>query len=393
MGFNQFPQYEEKQDAFVQRKGKVLSTIYWVIFIPAVIFFTVDAASKERTFTLTDANPTLDTYNALYAKHEDSLSCPCKFSSVVIDEFVTMTQQRDIFCTSSTPNATSCLEDSECKTDTLFKGAIVAREQLCEVSKHLLDVRQQKLAASKYATPEVIPKQFLQEEITFMLLDELDAAGVQFSIPLRMGQTLLEIDTPFSISENEYTQFVDKENNTRNVPYVGDLWTEIQNENGGFCDCKTEPSCAVERTTNGQKWFHRCNTVFTVMTLPMTLISNTGVYDEAFNCSGSTHSRCTQRTFIFPTGSNFEDMQAGADSAFLNGWTGTVDFAAYYDACAPTKCTHTEVRKASFSEVFTIVMALIGGLASTIVGILGLVNIAWRGPKRQDVHMVAPRHT
>ena len=50
------------------------------------------------------------------------------------------------------------------------------------------------------------------------------------------------------------------------------------------------------------------------------------------------------------------------DEQMVDQWNNTVDYAAYYTACAPTECTYTFVGQANFLYTITLLIALVGSL-------------------------------
>ena len=50
------------------------------------------------------------------------------------------------------------------------------------------------------------------------------------------------------------------------------------------------------------------------------------------------------------------------DEQMIDQWNNTVDFAAYYSACAPTQCTYTFVHRGNILYAVTLLISLAGSL-------------------------------
>jgi hypothetical protein len=66
------------------------------------------------------------------------------------------------------------------------------------------------------------------------------------------------------------------------------------------------------------------------------------------------------------------------DEQMIDQWNNTIDFTAYYRACAPTLCTYTFVGRNNFLYVIVLVIGLIGSLNITLRILAPLIITVYR---------------
>ena len=80
----------EEQNAKTIR-GLVLATrLYLLLFLAIIITFVLINSLTTKIISLTISEPSLDTYDRLYATYPNTLSCPCKVVTITYSTFMSM---------------------------------------------------------------------------------------------------------------------------------------------------------------------------------------------------------------------------------------------------------------------------------------------------------------
>ena len=80
----------EEQNAKTIRDQLLATRLYLLLFLAIIITFVLINSLTTKIISLTISEPSLDTYDRLYATYPNTLSCPCKVVTITYSTFMSM---------------------------------------------------------------------------------------------------------------------------------------------------------------------------------------------------------------------------------------------------------------------------------------------------------------
>ena len=80
----------EEQNAKTIRDQLLATRLYLLLFLAIVITFVLINSLTTKIISLTISEPSLDTYDRLYATYPNTLSCSCKAVTITYSTFMSM---------------------------------------------------------------------------------------------------------------------------------------------------------------------------------------------------------------------------------------------------------------------------------------------------------------
>ncbi|CAF1304006.1 unnamed protein product [Adineta steineri] len=376
----------------------------------SIVILVVFTLLNTRTITATESSPSLDKYKDLQSEYPNTTKCPCSHSENRYETFVSFYHRLHQVCSSDFVNDSwismlALLGSDKDVFDWEHSAASRFRliSNLCQLAQKTINDTVQRLSTRSFITPNSLTESNLRSQLETILAKFDQSIIMQFNILINTMHLLIEIDQPFSNSENvalKQNRCYNSDGGRERIQY-GFLFKDLTTHDSSDyrCFCVTEFDCTHSMKYllyNGTHYeaepridpvpgaIRACFIIDSVLLSTLEylyvpeylssilhIVNASWAYNRNvtkipyFNPRPLIHDSMTSR---FPPKTPFSTL---VKEMMIEEWNQTFSFEKYYNACAPNYCKYSyEESTQSFIEVIIKVVSTISGLTM----VLGLIT-------------------
>ncbi|CAF1409800.1 unnamed protein product [Adineta steineri] len=370
--------------AISKKLGKITTRFYIILLIIGLNIFILYNIVNPQTLTKAFMKPSLTTYKSLVIKHGNTLQCPCSSITSVYDAFINIEPIFHPICLSPFAsdewriNVTKDLvPDLSIYTAADYRRFLSSHLQfltgLCQLSIQSVNNSINQFLSSFFITAQLVPSITFDQIIYSLINQSKMNAPLMFSRFLFLLRTTNHGNAIVSAYET-------------NFKYVAAPWYDSYSDQLAITQAITYDdgcSCALYSNCTTQAGFVQGNSseIFQITGLKMGCTSSesflsstlecfydlscinliqsyTSIFDEHDIANASEPLSITDSRFLMNT--TIMDL---INDLFVDQWSTTINYSAYFDQCSPTFCSYTYVQQ--FNSLYTVTVSLgfYGGLS------------------------------
>ncbi|CAF1427348.1 unnamed protein product [Adineta steineri] len=361
----------------------ILSTrLYIVLVIIGFTILSLYIIIQPETLTTNIAKPSLTVYKSLLLEHHDTLRCPCSTISSAYDRFMNIEPIFHQICSSPfvtnewqtniTAGLTGDLSNYAIRDYRRFFSAhLKLLSGLCEFSHRSVNDSIRQLLSSLFITDQ------LRNEIDFHLEIDSFIERKKVNMPIKFTHLLSllrRINHGNAIITAYGTNF--QYINPPSKPITSVVITQpVTYEDG--CSCALTANCTMQASfiqtdtselisIQGLKMGCTPTESFLYSTLECFYDLSCIHLIEHFTNNIITNNYITNVSLIFSTNTSRFSVNTKVidlvEDLFIEDWSITIDYSAYFHQCSPNLCSYTYVQKFNSLYTITTLLGLYGGL-------------------------------
>ena len=357
---------------------RVYLLLFWIVFVVILVFTSLSREIQSETLPF----PSESAFEQLYREHNiDSISCPCRQSSIPYRTFLSLAVNYHQVCSSAfvSSNWWKLIARRGEETFLLFDQPLLSNHfrmlsSLCTLSRQTVDN-----STETFLSTALVSVQSLKRSAFFNQIESTLSAFIA-ETPLIFVQTLEHMINTFRSNQLEHLFLSDwmLGFTTAQENYI--LANIPLSYNNNTCTCATSLS-------------NSCWWPLVVRLLNMTDINLPGLIGGCLPIDGLRHStlECLFDSFclsIFPLFINgttsasipaplndslptqfpFATTKIGTliDHLFAEEWLNTTNYSAYYELCSPHACYYTYTTRYNILYKVTSILGLYGGVTISL---------------------------
>ncbi|CAF4172766.1 unnamed protein product, partial [Adineta steineri] len=372
----------------------------------SIVILVVFTLLNTRTITATESSPSLDKYKDLQSEYPNTTKCPCSHSENRHETFVSFYHRLHQVCSSDFVNDSwismlALLGSDKDVFDWEHSAASRFRliSNLCQLAQKTINDTVQRLSTRSFITPNSLTEYNLKSQLETILAKFDQSIIMQFNILINTMHLLIEVDQPFSNSENvalKQNRCYNSDGGRERIQYgflFKDLTTHASSDYRCFCvtefDCTHSMKYLLYNGTHYEAEpridpvpgaIRACFIIDSVLLSTLEylyvpeclssilhIVNASWAYNKNvtkipyFNPRPLIHDTMTSR---FPPKAPFSTL---VKEMMIEEWNQTFSFEKYYNACAPNYCKYSyEESTQSFIEVIIKVVSTISGLTMVL---------------------------
>ena len=375
--FNLFESIPPTTDLHLLRNQKVSTRLFIFLLVTSLTILILYTSLASITKTFIVPQPSYETYQEVYSKYSDTLTCPCQKISISYSKFITLTYSlhpvcKSAFITEAWISFIMYLLNQRpiYFSEFVYRGAysFKALRGFCELVNETISDGLDRFYSAQYVSGVVAPSDLFesQSEATIDAFISSTTREFQSSLDLirEMTQTNALLSALFSnfffYAPTGYHYFYPYEN------FYSD------------CSCKRTGSCNMLSTM-----VNRAGTLilYSVPGFYVGCFIVEALLQSTFECFFD--SRCFNRLISdIPSTLTFNGTVLDASQLTLSKpnttiqeimnqlmvekWNQSVNFENYYKECGALQCIYTKPARNDLIYIITAVIGLLGGLVTVL---------------------------
>lgn len=348
--FNLFPNYQKKRDPnrIYRRIGYFQTWLFISSFFLGVIILTFYYSIEQSLTQITLSNPDFAQYQSI-ATFSPICSCNVDSQSSSIGRFA---------------NVSFTMANIEYDNIEFLESVL---EGSCELGNKMAQITQSNILETRISSSTLFNEQLLVKQVdSIVTASQLQLAQI-LSASVEMARFLILVTKPLTLG---------------GFGTISSLASILQN---GTIFPASSNWFSYPELKNETVWelFEANIPIFNFFSVP-PCASNFSAQFRTTSSSKSITYGCTPwetfRIFEYSNGKTINDL---LKEGCISGWNYSLSYETYYNICSPSSCYYFQPQRKSGIEVVTVLLGLIGGLASalsTIIGGIGL--LIYRLPKK-----------
>ncbi|CAF4121162.1 unnamed protein product, partial [Adineta steineri] len=364
---------------------------------------------KSQTITIIEKNPSLTKYNQLQSLYPDTLTCPCANTTMPYKTFVSLSPIFHQVCSSDLISESWISLLANSASADVISGTWISKaaqyfgllSSICQQANLTAADNIHDFFARTFVTSYVLIETDFNIQVTATVKQLTESIVINFNLFNIMTRLFIQADQPIIVSPSSqvvlnYINTTAGNNNPQAIQFKFRFNT-ISASNSPICQCAVDPKCqgpisfAIDHITNiiglpgSRPTYVASNYVAPGLvggcyTIDLLLLSTLQCF--------YTNSDCMNQLFYYinktyPASTNNPNLYAHAliynqsstrfppntlvssivKEMMIEQWNTLLSFSDYYEACAPSYCTYTQIKQAtSFTELLVTLVSTIGGL-------------------------------
>ncbi|CAF1196346.1 unnamed protein product [Adineta ricciae] len=402
---NLFKNVNNRSESSIKEQ-RLISRTYLTLLIGVICALILFMSFNREMVTITERNPSLQTYINLEQSHSMILRCPCSESAILYQKFLTLSPRLHQVCTStfvedSWIELLMSLTDYRSLKNWRNRASSEFRmlSDFCQLANKTINDAVNRYLSQFFITSSILSKGDFEERINASLKQFYQSTFYHFNSMKNIVHLLMQIDQPFVKSNWATVQTVDNglvietTTNDRRAAQIHFVLNEIStiSSNKISCVCAVNPKCQAPAMTNIDHqnfgpwlnlnitgWVEGC---FTIDSILFSSLQCFYVESNCFQFLLATlgrkeiiHSRFGRLSRSFrPLVHNSitkhppnTTISIILDSLMLDQWNALLSYERFYETCAPSFCTYSIQMRKTFVEVITVLLSVIGGIVVSL---------------------------
>ncbi|CAF1442062.1 unnamed protein product [Adineta ricciae] len=418
------------------KQQQIMTRVYIILLIGSFMILLLFHTLNTENVTITERNPSFDTYNNLKVLYTDTLKCPCSAMTIPYREFLELSPIMHQVCHSD------FVSERWISSVSVFRGTpgvydwynharshFQLLSDLCRLANKTIDDTVNQLLLQQFAVSNVLNKTIFDAQINEVLNQSFQSAMTSFRVIVKITSLFTQVDQLYmGWSQNgggfdDANLFVDHlENKTINKTSLNLTFKliEIHDTKSSLvnCICATNPYCQhiyyLRRdrlsseiyfndhySLNASGFTRRCSDVDSLLfsTLECFYVDSdclTILLKNIYSHSRLRYSPLFQPLVYNSTISHFPPntlIKSIVEELMIEEWNPSLFYEKFYQSCVPKYCTYLKrTRTKDTLQIIIALISIIGGvsisiriialyLVKTIVFLNGLTTKNQRKPK------------
>ena len=362
-------------------QGRITTRVYILLLIASMLILILYTTESVQTVTITVQTPTLELYEELEERHDNSLQCPCTAISIPQEDFITIIPTYHQICSSEFVQSWWYLSLLFTLGD--HSGGDFLRTSLsyfeglaffCRTANETYTSAYNHFLSTKFISAQVFPRQTFTAKTNALLQTFLQTTRAEFLHSILLVTDILRVDkyaTLFATNIN-YQVFHDQPTITPKPYLVYSFFYTLSTDSESTCSCGKDVNCTgIEEYNKNYDILIgvsiRCEVVDTTLQTPLSCWYNYECF-KAFRDNMALYNdqvpvNMTMLDSIqssrFPPNVSFETILREMMVEYFNF---SISYDLYYHECHPESCTYTYETQSNLIHIVTTTISLLGGI-------------------------------
>jgi hypothetical protein len=363
MVYDKINVYKEQKFEPGNRKWEFYMTLLYMILmlVLALSFFIVTILKVQQyAETKTDLKTYSDYMGVLNDAQYDSVTCPCSDTEIEYGTVAKLDWVPFAFCRQDVglvDTYNTCKKSKSCRIADPFRFQLLAFfAYLCPVSDTFSKNEVAVFNSRTVSSSNLMTNSSYVQELTFYEGVVEQNVKTQLYTPVEIARALSYVNRPLTpnfVTENSDSQLI----------YSLDYTNE-------GCFCKNDYLCTINQTLSYGTFSVGCSNLETYMGLYVSdaLLVLKGILDTKYidaNLSPEERNSTIEESIGY---------------GFIHKWRNDISqsHAKYWKKCAPKTCKTVQSKRTPFSDALTAALAVLGGAATGVKIVVGLVYTVLR---------------
>ncbi|CAF1309564.1 unnamed protein product, partial [Adineta ricciae] len=392
------------------KQQRIITYIYIILLTGSFMIFLLFHSLNTENVTITERNPSFDTYNNLKVLYKDTLKCPCSTMIIPYKEFLRLDPSMHQVCQSIfvSKYLISMMKKTIGKKqlDKWFEYApsyFQLLSDFCQLANRTVDDAINRLLLQQFAVSDVLTETIFDAQINEILSQFFQLTMISFHVLVNTTSLFTQIDQPYTAASQYHPGHGDlnlivhpwenKINNKVSLNLTFKL-TEIYDTKSSLanCICPTDPHCQTDDylissniissiffdahySFNTSGLAQRC---FTVDSVLFSTLECFYIHSDCLTVFLGTlylHYSSSDKTPIQPLVYNSTNSRFPPDTLIksiigklmIEQWNPFFSYKKFYQSCLPKYCTYLKrTRTKDALEVTIVLISLVGGLTVSL---------------------------
>ncbi|CAF0868541.1 unnamed protein product [Adineta steineri] len=345
-----------KQIFICHTENQIIRRLHVILVIGILTTFYMFSTFTSRVITIPTNKPSLEIYENLYKKYNDTLECPCSQSSMKYKSFLTLTTRSHEICSSEFITDRWLLylynkrENKKRHSPYDFYNSAVGQFQLlssfCDLSKETVFESIFQLGTTDLINDQLLSFDILNNTIEVLVNEFQQTISQSFVNSISLIREIISsnmlMTKYLSNWEFERGEFSSLHEATHIFPlnYTG-------------CSCSSSSKCV----SSSHGMLTGCYPLETIFQTTLHCFYNQTCIDSTNNFKSINNSSLEISRFL----SN-QTIELVVNELMLEELKFEINYPNYFDACSPSLCTYPYVDKTNTIEGILTLIGLYGGL-------------------------------
>ncbi|CAF1229595.1 unnamed protein product [Adineta ricciae] len=374
---NLFPSVPPSVDAHDLQNERIATVLFLSLFLLSIIVLFQYNSHLTVMQTDTFATPTFEQYQQLNSTHSQTLTCPCKHTSIDYHHFLRIEYTLHQVCTSvfvssqwieylyhSHDNKNVFVEDFRKSGIHSFQ----ALSTLCELINRTISESLIQLRSNKYISTSATSSNLFDSQIRTLIDQFRSSVTNSFLHSLNIIRSTTQSNSLYS---------------TMKTNYNFDL--SISSVQIGNCSCVTTSTCiqpfAIYNYSNAEPlvlidhFYRGCYTMEALLQSTLEFWYNQTCLELLQSNIRSSSSQWSltaldsSKSIHYFSNSTVQDL---LDELMIEIWNASIVYEKYYMQCQPQECIYIYKQKYGLFRTITVFLGLLGGLTVVLAGVIPL---------------------
>ena len=401
--FNLFPSIPPTTDIYELRTQIISTRSFIVMLIMSLYILLIYMLAFRITAIAIEPTPTLDRYEFLYARYSETLTCPCKKTSIDYEQMLHIQYELHQVCSSDlvserwlqfllgvralygygyTVSFLTRRLDFRVSAPLIFQGL----SYLCRMADEAINYSIQQTYITQYTSLALLSPVELQIQVQIVLGNLKSSTTSKLLLSIQTIREVIQVNSiATSVESNAFYQ----------TDWFRRSFEFLSYED---CSCIRSAQCSRRATIYNSSelvytapdLFVGCFVLEALLKSSLACFYNQTCVDETmnyirFNDTFDMLAMNSSNTSQFSTDITVQELFS---ELMVEKWSWKPLFRDYFDACQPVECKYTYRSKSSIVYIITTLFGVIGGL-STILQIIvpRLVGLIRRRKQQEIVSM------
>ncbi|CAF1458347.1 unnamed protein product [Adineta steineri] len=369
------------------RQQQIYTKVYlffYIVLLSIVLFYTI---LIERRITETQQLHSIDDYEQLLNLYSDDISCPCTYTSISYDKFITELQ------VSSFHDACDDKRLYTILTMYMLGGSggfmtvsghftqwinpfVKSLEQLCSLAKHNVENSIDAFLASTLFTNQLMSRDLFDTEMNETLSQFENKTKTAFAHILDLIRSTIQGNALLHINSQAWSLVKVKTNDGSDINFLTVPRTFNNTQENTSCLCSTLQTCRMPRQVNINSDLVTidgivigCHQLETLLLSSLTCfyylqcINILRALSEGEALTKEQFDGLNTLTTRFSMNDTIEKI---AYEMFIESWSTNTSYETYFNSCSPSYCIYTYYQKSDELEILTIFLSAYGSLSIAV---------------------------
>ncbi|CAF1297605.1 unnamed protein product [Adineta steineri] len=370
------------------RQQQIYTRVYlflYIILLSIVLFYTI---LIERRISKTHVLHSIDEYEKLLSVYSDDISCPCTYTSISYDEFITELQVNS-FHEVCDINRLRTMLTKNVQADTLpprpnddeysrwVNPFIESLEQLCSLAQDNVNKNIHVFLASTLFTNQLMSRTLFDTEMDETLSHFKNKTKTTFAHMLDFIRSTIQGNALLYINADAWSLVAVGAIDIHNTNFLSVPVTLHNTQENTSCSCVTLRTCRIPRLKQYEDGlFPFDGLVIGCHQLETLLFSSLACF-YSLECTNYLRavipvgSLLTESFHVLNTlttrFSVNDTVEMIAYEMFIESWSNhSISYERYFNSCSPTYCTYTYYQKSDPLEILTTFLSVYGSLSIVV---------------------------
>ncbi|CAF4116566.1 unnamed protein product, partial [Adineta steineri] len=370
---------------------------------------------KSQTITIIEKNPSLTKYNQLQILYPDTLTCPCANTTMPYETFVSLSPVFHQLCSSDLISESWILLLSNSGPLDVVGSSWISKaaqyfgllSRICQLANLTATDNIRDFFARTFVTSYVLIETDFNIQVNATVKQLTESIVISFNLFNIMTRLFIQADQPIIVSQNSqvilnYINTTAGTNNSQALQFAFRFNTITKNQSEKIiCRCVADPNCqgpisfAIETTIGilrlpgihfgtlssdyvAPGLINACYTIdFVLLSTLQCFYTNSDCMNQLLHYINKNYSSLVNDSNLYAhaliynqTSTRFPpntSVSSIVEEMMIEQWNTSLSFSDYYEACAPTYCTYTQIKHTeTFSELLVTLISTVGGLVMAL---------------------------